>query len=422
MVPTTQTGTRPLVRGIFTRTCPNLEVGCFAAMIEFFPKLREILNITDKPLVWRFYSPAEITDAIRRKAPTHEAVQQLKESFAKDGIAFFNVGKALSDWDQHGRTDKNGKPNTFCSLDLALWEVSKKGLLTESGIVQAIEVWNAVRKNDLHGTRIARSRFNLRELGTGVFVATKHNQTTLEFLKLGFCSVFCNLRNGVSIRDAFSPQWLKRGVAEHDPSRQSWFDSMVDDAIKTLKAEWENAKIAVAAPKYQQRVKHPKLSTRPLTVALVESDSCKAGAAARRSGIDICIVKTSTDNHQIYTRNIFEYESGNETTDKPRIKKRWRIKCGHIIHWLRLREARARGLRLGKGYYTDIGFTTVGQVVLPWYLPEFETAVFNGTLSTPEVEPSALDPEEIWDAVIRSLPHCDLIYLDEEEDEWIEVQ
>ncbi len=396
----------PKIRKITTRF-PNLECGFFAALLTI-RRVREHLNMASPTsLEWRFKSTAVLR---QESIPTDPA--ELDKIFRQKGWVFFNV--AGGDWDQHGKKG-NSSLCQICSLDLVRedydFTVHRPWLK---------KIFNLVRANDLDGTRISPHRYNLRELMTALTVMHPDEpELVLEFIKLGFCGAFERCQAEVTLDYIFDPEEMKIGVEDCAQSQSKWFNNLVDEAINFIDEDWEAAKQDVMDAEKKRKVYtliHPDLpeTIRRLRVIEVRSDSTKAAQAARRCGYQVAIVWRPDGHCQIFTGNIFEYgEDGGGNGKKPIIAQ-WRIDLGAVAGRLRMLEANfatpRQRLRGNYSQWTGSGFVYyTNNKACPWYLPEFLSGLFNGTLSSPDVPPTKVRHDKVFTETINLLPSCRLL-------------
>ena len=369
------------IRKIITRF-PNLECGFFAALLMYCENVCRHLNVTTGKLLWEFVSTAS----------------KIVEPDNDPETVYFNVGK--SRFDQHGKPE-NRSLCQMCSLDLvrgAYDFLAKRPWLRE--------IYALVRANDIRGERISRHQFNLRELMTALsFTHRDEPQTVLDWLALAFCGVFERCKAGESIELVFDPEQIKVGVFAYCPEKSPWFDEIMDEAVKTVKLHWSWANKAVRSARQngrQARIFVPALN-QEIDVLEVWCDSFKTGSAGRNAGYQI-VIQWNTDGHcQIHGGCVSEVIDGEKVRE-------W-LHLGKVAAKLRHLEATfsGRGIKVGQDWMATDFIKFADGANIPWYLPEFLTSLYNGTMSSRDVKTTKIGKRKVFDAVCRALPECDTV-------------
>ncbi|MDO8669772.1 MAG: hypothetical protein Q7K65_05830 [Candidatus Buchananbacteria bacterium] len=393
------------VREIVTRF-PNLECGFLAGLLAYCERVRRHLEITTGRLLWDFISTAKKIDS-----PDEDPE-----------VVYFNVGRGH--FDQHGKPE-NESLCKLCSLDLI--RDSYDFLV---GRPWLRDIFGLVRANDIRGERISSHPFNLRELMTALSYNYKDNpQLVLDWLSLAFCGVFEGCKAGIPIKKIFNPEEMIKGVALHSPPELEWFEELLQEAISTVKRHNSWAQKAVRAAEVRGRnatVYVPSLKS-DIKVIEVFCDSFKTGAAGRQAGYQI-VIQWNKDGHcqihgghikieetvDIQTMNVEQFlertragESGDEIF-KTRITKKW-AHMGEVAKQLRFLEAKFRGRKIKEGQdWTKSGIIIFAEndTPIPWYLAEFLTSLYNGTMSSADIPPTAIGRKKLFEAVCKSLPKC----------------
>ncbi|NCN07670.1 hypothetical protein GW933_03170 [Candidatus Falkowbacteria bacterium] len=370
------------IKKIITRF-PNLECGFFAALLVYCLKVCRHLGITTGKLVWEFISTATGVD----------------NPDANPEIIYFNVGEG--EYDQHGK-ERNRSLCEICSLDLI-----RETYNFLSGRPWIREIFQLVRDNDVDGLAISSHPFNLRELMTALSYNYQDKpQLVLDWLTLAFCGVFECCKAGVPIKDVFTPEHMVQGVACFAPLQLEWFEELLTEATITVKRHraWANKAVKIAIDKGKfATINVPDIGD--VKVLEVWCDSFKTGSAGRQAGYHI-VIQWNKDGHcQIHGGHIKEkLENGS-------IIKRW-IHLGMVAKELRLLEAKFRGRKITPDQdWTKSGniFFVENKTKIPWYLPEFVTSLYNGTMSSRDIPATVIGKPKLFEAVIQSLPKCKLV-------------
>lgn len=361
---------------------PNLECGFFAALLAYCTSVCKHLGITTGKIAWEFISTALKVD----------------DPDGDPETVYFNAGK--------GKLDQHGKPENrslcqICSLDLVR---GMYDFLTRRPWLR--EIFKLVRANDIHGTRISRHPFNLREMMTAMSYNYKNDpQLVLNWLSLAFCGVFENCKNGEKMKDVFSPRQLKSGVARYCVEKSEWFDELVDESIKTIRrhTNWANKMVKAAERRSKTRsVFIPSIGKR-VRVIEVFCDSFKTGAAGRGAGYQI-VIQWNQDGHcQIHGGNI------SEKTDKTTTKY-W-VHLGKVAMELRRLEAVCSGqtIKPDQDWATNGSILFADETKIPWYLPEFLTSLYNGSMSSRDVPVTTIGRNKLLAAICKALAKCDAV-------------
>lgn len=355
---------------------PNLEVGFFAGLLVYLERMRVNLGITTGELEWVFVSTAS------------EAEPEDEETIC------FNAGGGK--YDQHGHPD-NSLLGRVCSIDLVRGDydfVRQRPWLRE--------IYQLISANDVMGLRISRHPFNLRELLWGLTVTRADDpKLVLDWLTLAFCGVFNNLKEGISVKKVFEPEQLSKGVAAYvsDSSQWSWFSELLDEAIVAIKRQVSWAKAAIKAAEDYDRVREVYVPSIDATVKVIEvrCDSVKTAPMARQAGYQL-VIQWNKDGHcQIHGGTI---KSGE-------IRKQ--VDLGVVAQQIRFFEAKFRHTSMASGQnWQGSGFVVFeNESNNPWYLPEFRTSLYNGTVSSKDVEPTRIMPNKLLEMVVAALPKCD---------------
>jgi hypothetical protein len=369
------------INRIITRKNPNLECGFFAALLAYLVRARINLGITTGNLVWEFISTAS------------------GEIKTDEQTICFNVGGGQ--FDQHGK-EENKSLCKMCSLNFVEGQYPFL-----KGRLWLREVFRLVQNNDVYGERISRHPFNLREIMNGLaYVKDNEPMLILDWLTLAFCGVFENLKDGQDIKKVFDPQILVKGVEKYEPSQKAWFEELLQLGIGVIKKHnaWAEKAIAVAEEKnYFEEVFVPSVG-KTVKVISVFCDSIKTGPVARSHGYDLVIQYNSDGHCQIH--------GGYIKSDG--IKKWLDLSC--LSQDLRFSEARFQGKKI----LTNQNWQASGMILFadgtvnPWYLAEYRTSIYNGTLSSKDVAPTRIRPNKMFDIVVSSLPNCEVITQEED--------
>lgn len=360
---------------------PNTECGFLCGLFDFFPHIRRRLGITTGKLTWEFLSTAI----------SGEEFGDINGKFV------FNVAKG--EFDQHSRPE-NKEICQLCSLDL----VRESHDFLQRRPKWLEEIFELVRANDIRGKRISRHPFNLRELMTALSYDYKNNpQLVLDWLSLAFCGVFECCQAGVPIKNVFDPKEMVKGVALYSPQQLEWFEILLNEAIATVKQHWSWAKAAVKAAEAKSRYKTVSVPVvGAVKVIEVFCDSFKTGAAGRQAGYQI-VIQWNKDGHcQIHGGHI-----RGKNDDGLVIKKL--VHLGEVARALRLLEAKFRGRKIKDGQdWTQSDFILFAETntVIPWYLAEFLTSLYNGTMSSENISPTVIGRKKLFEVVCQALPKC----------------
>ena len=405
----------PKIQRIVTRF-PNLECGFFSALLTI-RRIREGLDIatTSGEVEWQFVSTA----TLKKPNPNADA-QFIQETLRKQGVIFFNAGDARSagKYDQHGRPE-NQSLCELCSLDLLRQDYDF--LVRRPWLC---DIFRLIRQNDIDGSRISRHKHHLRELMVAATQEWRDKpKAALDFLTLAFCGVFEQAKNGVPVSQLFDPDVIKQGVAKHAPDQADEFTKQVDRFIVRLGEFWRQALRDVAnAERYGKiaEFRHPDFPLRrPWKAIMLYSTSPKAAQAARYKGYHLIMVRNpnspsrkSRDKHvQIFSGTMFQWSVKDPDHKHPPVV-RWRLDMGQIARQLRILEANFQEprQRLEKGDWTSSGmiYYETG-LACPWYVPEFRTAVFNGTDSSKDIPPSKIRADKIFQEMVAKAPECGLL-------------
>ena len=359
---------------------PNTECGFLGGLFDYFPYVRRRLGITTGKLTWEFLSTATRKDEIGDTG----------------GKFVFNVMKGK--FDQHGNP-KNQELCRVCSLDLV--RESYDFLQYRSKWLE--EIFELVRANDISGERISRHPFNLRELMTALSYNYKNDpQLVLDWLSLAFCGVFKCCEAGILIEDVFNPEEMVKGVTLYSPQQLEWFEELLHEAISTIKQHRYWANKAIKAAESRGRFATINIpSVGKVKVVEVFCDSFKTGAAGRQAGYQI-VIQWNQDGHcQIHGGHLKEKSEESVT-------KKW-VHMGEVAKELRFLEAKFRGRKIKDGQdwtANDFILFAENDTAIPWYLPEFLTSLYNGTMSSADISPTVIGRRKIFEAVCRSLPRC----------------
>lgn len=362
---------RMLKKRIITRF-PNLECGIFQGLLDYSRRTRENLGFTSGEIEIVFQST------------NHEGARD------PDAV-YFNTGRR--DWDQHGQPE-NATLCSICSLDLVRGDydfLKRRPWLPE--------IYEKVRQNDIKGTRISNHPRNLRELMNGLTAAYPEDpKLVLEWLSLAFCGVFENVKNGVNIKKIFDPEILVKGVNAYDPEKSEWFQKLLFEAQKTVSAQEDWARKAIAKAEEFKRTSEVMVPAIGAKVKLIEvlCDSIKTGPIARKAGYHIVVQWNRDDHVQIHGGIIKIGEA------------KFQLDLAPLVAKLRQVESDAEGMVIDERHnlqdtlcvrYAD------GRRV-PWFFPEFRTSIYNGTLSSKDVAPTKIERGELFDIIKRTLPRC----------------
>lgn len=370
---------RKKVKEIVTRF-PNLECGFFAALLDYCPQACRHLNITTGQLKWRFISTAT----------------KINKPDDDPEIIYFNVGGGQ--FDQHGKPE-NQSLCQLCSLDLVR---ESYNFLDRRPWIR--DIFELIRANDKEGERISRHHFNLRELMTALSYKYQDDpQLVLNWLTLAFCGVFECCKAGIPIKNIFNPEEMVKGVAKWAPLKLAEFEELLNEAVATLQQHWAWAKRAVKKAEDFGKFNTVFVTTiGEIKIIEVLSNSFKTGAAGRQAGYQI-VIQWNRDRHcQIHGGHLREKLNGS-------IIKKW-AHMGEVASEVRLLEAKSRGRQIASDQdLTKSGFVTFSgnEAVVPWYLPEFVTSLYNGTMSSgADIPPTVIDRQKLFEAVYQSLPRC----------------
>lgn len=367
------------IKKVITRLSPNLECGFFAGLLAFCPKVCHHLGITTGQLLWDFISTAT----------------KIEDPDGDPEIIYFNVGGGQ--FDQHGKPE-NKSLCEICSLDLV-----REDYDFLHGRPWIREVFALVRANDTEGERISRHFLNLRELMTALSYNYKHDpQLVLDWLSLAFCGVFECCKAGIPIKDVFNPEEMIKGVALYSPQQLDWFEELLNEAVITVKKHWVWANKAIKVAKAKERVATASVpNVGEIKIIEVVCDSFKTGAAGRQAGYPI-VVQWNYDGHcQIHGGHLQEKLEGV-------ITKKW-VHLGEVVRALRLLEAKFRGRKIADGQdWTKSGFIYFegNSTPIPWYLPEFNTSAYCGTMSSADVVVTVIGRRKLFETVCLALPKC----------------
>ena len=370
------------IRQVVTRF-PNLECGFLAGLLNFCEQVRRHLGITTGKLGWEFISTAT----------------KVEDPDGDPEVIHFNVGQ--------GRLDQHGKPENkslcqLCSLDLV-----REDYDFLKGRPWLREIFELVRANDIRGERISRHPFNLRELMTALSYNYKDNpQLVLDWLSLAFYGVFECCQAGLPIEKVFNPQEMVKGVALNSPQQLEWFETLISEAIATVKQHWSWAQSAVKRAVAKSRCKLVQAPTvGDIKVIEVFCDSFKTGAAGRQAGYQI-VIQWNKDGHcQIHGGHL------QEKNDDGLVVKKW-AQLGEVARALRLLEAKFRGRKIKDGQdWTKNGviYFAEDETPIPWYLPEFGTSLYNGTMSSENIPPTVIGRSKVFETVCQALSKCQAI-------------
>lgn len=383
--------TKQRIRKVVTRQDPSGECGFFAALLED-PRVRKHLGMTHGDLEWEYISTRA------KSLDEQEAAQNEPDTI------YFNVGNAQgfdARLDQHGQP-ANQSLCSLCSLQLLEYEYD---FMARSPWMR--EVYKRVCANDVDGRRLSHHQHNLRELMNGCTILGKSSREKLEFMKLSFLGIFELCKQGVPVDEVFDPERLKEGVKLYAPHLADEYENFVNLCIKKLKEEWRGAQQAVVRAEQHgktAKIAHPDLPEGQfLSAILIRDHRVKTMAAARQRGYNVVMLVNPNGHVQIMSGTITIKEGGPSST----IKKRLRVNFSQVAHRLRILEANFRKKRLkgrpsewsmpGNAYYEDGASSQ-------WYLPEFLTAVFNGTRSSTDVEKTVINHNRIWQVLIGAGP------------------
>ena len=354
---------------------------------------------------WQFVSSA-ILEKPRRVEP--EAVWQI---LRQQGVVYFNVGHAkdVGCWDQHG-SDQNQSLCELCSLDIVRGEYD---FLKYRPWLRTI--YQKVRDNDVDAIKLSENQANLRMLMSGLaLMFPKDPQKVLETLSLALTGVFQRAKDSANLDKVFDLDEIRAGVAScAEATVSADFNQLVEEAVKAIDQDWKQALVDVAKAANDRRhtawVKHPLLSEilgRDCRTLLVKSDCVKVAAAARRQRFDLVIAVRSNGHCQVFSSNMWR--------DKGEVK--FKLDFGAVAHQLRILEAKFAQprQRLEGGDWTGPGYVyyqngrpdNLNAPACPWYLAEFRSGLFNGSLSAPDVPPTRIHPTHILQAVTAILPKC----------------
>lgn len=366
------------VKKVVTRF-PNLECGFLAALLAYCPQICRHLSITTGKLEWGFISTATKID----------------NPDGNPEVVYFNVGRGQ--FDQHDKPE-NRSLCQMCSLDLirGTYDFLR-------GRPWIKEVFELVRANDIRGERISRHPFNLREIMTALSYNYKNDpQLVLDWLSLAFCGVFRCCKDEMPIKNVFDPENMVMGVASISPKQLEWFDNLLQEAISAIKQHRSWANKAIKAAESRGRFATVDIpAVGKVKVVEVFCDSFKTGAAGRQSGYQI-VIQWNQDGHcQIHGGHLQEKSDESVT-------KKW-VHMGEVAKELRFLEARFRGRKIRDDQdWTKSGVILFAEneTAVPWYLPEFDTSLYNGTMSSSDIPPTVIGRKKLFEAVCNSLPKC----------------
>ncbi len=316
----------------------------------------------------------------------------------RSGSYFFNVG--------HGEFDQHGRPENISLCELCSLDLVRESYDFLQGRPWLREIFQLVRSNDIQGERISRHPFNLRELMTALSYNYKDQpQLVLDWLTLAFCGAFECCKAGIPVSNIFNPNEMMQGVALHSPLQLEWFEGLLKEATITLKRHrnWANKSIALAkANNCTRTVQVPTVGE--IKMISVFCDSFKTGTAGRQAGYQI-VIQWNRDGHcQIHGGNITEKIDGT-------ITKKW-IHMGEVAADLRLLEAKCRGRKIAHDQdWTKSGvvYFAENQTAIPWYLPEFDTSLYNGTMSSDDIAPTVISRAKLFESVCLALPRSQAV-------------
>ncbi|MFA6322913.1 MAG: hypothetical protein WCX71_05625, partial [Candidatus Buchananbacteria bacterium] len=249
-----------------------------------------------------------------------------------------------------------------------------------------------------------------------------------------FCGVFKRAQANVALDRVFSLEEIKLGVAEFAPERAPWFNDEARKAILALVWDWKQAlddvKGAEEAKKtffWKSNEGLPGLLGRTVRVLELRSDAFSAAKASRYRHYDLVVVHRSNGHCQVFCGTMFQLKSA---TDKTVIGK-WRVDLDQVARRLRLLESRftvprkflecegndVSWTQSGFCYYQNLEKASA-MPACPWYLPEFRTAVFNGSLSSPNVPPTKIRHDKIMVELLAGLPECSLLRQNDDDGKW----
>jgi len=405
-----------LIKKLLTRS-PNLEVGAFIAMLQYYPWMCRRLDITTGKLQVSF-KPAKDELPPHFRGMTH---QEVREQF---GTMCFNMGGG--DWDQHGQ-DANKSLAQVCSLDMVLAEHD----FLEFRPDWLRQIYELIRENDISGTSISRHKQNLRIIWNGlqamylkpVDPGQRKPHAILDFLVIAFCGIFEKAKqmhaSGESIEniDIFTPEFMISGVELYAPESAEWFAGEIKRALQKLDQEWIQA--CRDLKKGTVRMVWIPALNRKIKVISVFSHSVaigKAGRAAERNGgagADVIIVRDKNNHVQWYTRDIYVKGAGG----------RYRLDLAPIAKAMR----RAIAKRYKRSFAPDQNLEVTGFVKYKegdrcdLYFPEYRGGLFWGALSNQEVAPCPIYQKEILPTVAEKLPECPLLFCPKDSNEWQRV-
>ncbi len=370
---------------------PNFEVGFLAALLRAFPALRASLELPDD-FRWDFIPAGGLEwSQYRGRAPAE---------LETEGNILFNAGGGK--FDQHGIEENRQGGGKFCSLDLVLRACPN--IVSEK--VQPLVA--RISANDVAGIAISKDQ-RLRDAMMGLTVKyTSDPMTVLRFLELAFFGAIRRAEAGQVAEDPFSLEELTASVAFAAPESLADFRARFAEALAAIEAEWKTAEYDFAHGRGQNQgpftksIMHPSRRA-PLRVCAFPSDSIRAQQYARYKKYDVVVIQSKNGHVQIATRHLFQPGG-----------RKGRIDCAPIAAALRRAEAERRQLtQLPDGDVMTVGFWGDGRAI-PWYLPEFRGAVFNGTRGNPTVPPTLLTLAEICTIVYGALPECPIFEREED--------
>src|SRR3989344_9405635 len=127
---------------------------------------------------------------------------------------------------------------------------------------------------------------------------------------------------------------MVKGVTFNSPQQLEWFETLISEAIATVKQHWSWAQSAVKRAVAKNRFKLVSVPTvGDIKVIEVFCDSFKTGAAGRQAGYQI-VIQWNKDGHcQIHGGHL------QEKNDDGLVVKKW-AHLGEVARALRLLEAK----------------------------------------------------------------------------------
>lgn len=378
----------PRERIVVTRLKPSPEVGFFVAILYFFPEIRRSLSL--KPDFKIFGVPA---GALRYSKDLGDSkVADLE----KRGYIFFNVG--LGRFDEHGQA-ANRQGSLVCSLEVFR---QYRDFLKGRGYLKPL--FDLIAGNDRTGSRLSNVRSNIRRALDGLnYLYPTQTKFVLRLISLGFCGAIQLAKNGVVENDPFSRDAVYRGVEAFNPVVLPLFKKYFEMGQSAMDGLWKEAAVDFGT-RAAAEVENLSLR-RKLRVVSFVSDSREAGRYSRKQGFDVAVIYNRDGHVQIVTSNLC-VGGENATTEKKRLDLRT------MAADLRTEEAMSRREPVPPmeqlieiGHLDDEGPNTSS-----WYLPQFLTAVLNGSEGNREVPKTNLPAKKVWEVVLRALPRCPLFY------------